>query len=134
MILDNLPDIFNMVIRRIENFLRAFEKKFWVKNEAFWTICSQLLKKPILRVDSQKSKLFYISFYIIYLTCRAFLIFLLMQKTRIGAPSKYIEHSNTMRRKISTNLWKKVLSRKWNLFEAYAHSSKKKKMILRVDF
>ena len=31
MILDNLPDILNMVIRRIENFLRAFEKKFWVK-------------------------------------------------------------------------------------------------------
>ena len=32
MILDNLPDILNMVIRRIENFLRAFEKKFGVKN------------------------------------------------------------------------------------------------------
>ena len=28
MILDNLPDILNMVIRRVENFLRAFEKKF----------------------------------------------------------------------------------------------------------
>ena len=35
MVLDNLPDILNMVIRCVENFLRAFEKNFHFKNMHF---------------------------------------------------------------------------------------------------
>ena len=35
MTLDNLPNILNMVIRHIENFLRAFEKEFYFKNTYF---------------------------------------------------------------------------------------------------
>ena len=34
----HLLNILNMVIRWIENFLRACEKKFWVKNGVFWSI------------------------------------------------------------------------------------------------
>ena len=53
MILDNLPDILNMFIRRIENFLEAFEKKFRLqkmvilKSQNRVGICS---KMPIFEV------------------------------------------------------------------------------------
>ena len=33
--LDDSPNILNMFIRRLEKFLRAFEKKFWVTKKAF---------------------------------------------------------------------------------------------------
>ena len=35
MILDKLPDILNMIIRRIENFLEAFEKRFRLQKTGF---------------------------------------------------------------------------------------------------
>ena len=35
MILDNLSNMLNMVVRPTENFLTAFEKKFHVKNSLF---------------------------------------------------------------------------------------------------
>ena len=51
MILDNLPDILNMVIRRVENFLRTFEKNS-LEKIAFWSI-SLYFTNPILRVSFQ---------------------------------------------------------------------------------
>ena len=38
MVLDNLPNTLNMVIRCVENFLRAFEKNFHSKNMHFWSM------------------------------------------------------------------------------------------------
>ena len=55
MILDNLPDILNMVIRRVENFLRTFEKNS-LEKIAFWSI-SLYFTNPILKVNFSKSKL-----------------------------------------------------------------------------
>ena len=56
MTLKNLPNILNMVIRHIENFLRAFEKSFAFKKWPFWSI-ALYFTNPILRVNFSKSKL-----------------------------------------------------------------------------
>ena len=50
MMFDEFPNILNMIIRRIKKFLRAFEKKFWVKKKPFWSI-ALYLTNPILRVN-----------------------------------------------------------------------------------
>ena len=53
MVLDNLPDILNIVIRRLENFLRVFEKKFTLKIGIFEPYTNR-----ILRVDFSKIQTF----------------------------------------------------------------------------
>ena len=53
MILDNLLNILNMVIRRVENFLSAFEKKITSKIGIF-----EAYTNPIMRVDSSKIQTF----------------------------------------------------------------------------
>ena len=52
MILDKLPDILNMVIRNIENFLRAFEKKKLPSNMSF------LKHSPVLHQPDSESEFF----------------------------------------------------------------------------
>ena len=53
MILDNLPYILNVTIRRVENFLRLFEKKFTSKIGIFEPYTNR-----ILRVDFSKIQTF----------------------------------------------------------------------------
>ena len=59
MILDNLPDVLNMVIRRIENFLRAFEKKLPSK-------MSFLKHSPVLHQPDSESEFFKIQTFVTF--------------------------------------------------------------------
>ena len=61
MILDKLPDILNMVIRRIENFLRAFGKKFRLQKMAF------LKHSPVLHQPDSESEFFKIQTFVRFL-------------------------------------------------------------------
>ena len=53
MVLYDLPNILNMVMRGVENFLRAFQKKFWAKKRPY-----EECVNPILRVDFSKRSFF----------------------------------------------------------------------------
>ena len=55
--LDKFPNILNMIIRRLENFLRAFEKSFESQKKPFWSM-ALYLTNPILRVNFSKFKFF----------------------------------------------------------------------------
>ena len=59
-ILDNLPNVLNMVIRRIENFLRAFEKKFRLQKMAF------LNHSPVLHQPDSESEFFKIQTFVTF--------------------------------------------------------------------
>ena len=57
MVLYDLRNILNMVIRRVENFLRAFQKKFSVIKQPFLKH-SHIAIGSILRVDFSKIQTF----------------------------------------------------------------------------
>ena len=78
MIINNLSNIFSVVTRRVENFLRAFEKTFSQK-PSFLQHMSNRFEEWIF----QKSKLLYVSFDIICLTCRMTLILFFERKDMI---------------------------------------------------
>ena len=52
MVLDNLPDILNIVIRRLENFLRPFEKKFTLKIGIFEPYTNRILRVGFSKIQT----------------------------------------------------------------------------------
>ena len=98
MMLDNLLNMLNMVMRRVENFLGAFEKTFTRKTCIF-----EAYVNPYLRVwISQKSKVFYVSCHIIRMTCRMTLILFRAYRYDVGECFRYPEHGRRTSGKFST--------------------------------
>ena len=52
MVLDNLPDILNIVIRRLENFLRPFEKNFTLKIGIFEPYTNRILRVGFSKIQT----------------------------------------------------------------------------------
>ena len=52
MVLDNLPDILNIVIRRLENFLRPFEKNFTLKIGIFEPYTNRILRVAFSKIHT----------------------------------------------------------------------------------
>ena len=66
MMLDKFPNILNMIIRRLENFLRAFEKKFRLQKMAF------LNHSPVLHQPDSESEFFKIQTFVRFLPYNLF--------------------------------------------------------------
>ena len=66
MILDNLPDILNVTIRREENFLRLFEKKITSKIGIFEPYTNRMLRVDFSKIQTFVSFLPYNLFDVSY--------------------------------------------------------------------
>ena len=117
MILKDFLNILNVIIWRLENFLRGFLKNFTSKLSIF-----EAYANLILRADFSK-----------FQTLLCFLSYNLFDTSYDShffssvKTSKYFKLGHIICRKFSKSLWKEVFSHQTNFFVAYA------KQILRVD-
>ena len=97
-----------MVVKCIENFLKALDKKFSLQKWGF----GQNIQISFFSSNFSKSKLFYFSCHRIWLACRMYIFFLLTQNTSLSGVFEYLERSHRVHKKFSGGSQRKSLTSK----------------------
>ena len=96
----DLFNTLNMVVKSIENFLEALEKKFHSKNGVV-----RIFRPHFSALIFQNPNFFYFSCHRIWWKCRTFPIFSLTWSTSLSGPFQCLERGCRIHRKFSGGSW-----------------------------